>query len=84
MSPPSGGKSSRIPHAFGERDSVQEEILPGRGREFSLEGLPEEWQSTFAVLQTLVCELLLKNEQLRMALARARAKESEGNGGPKA
>jgi hypothetical protein len=39
---------------------------------------PEEWQDRLRTLQQWVCELLIKNQQLRMSLELARAMENTG------
>jgi len=44
-------------------------------REYRLE---EEWQSRVRSLERWVCKLLIKNEQLRMSLAMARAPDRDG------
>jgi hypothetical protein len=43
-------------------------LIEGRGHEEWTRGLEEDWQSHLETLQKCVCELLLKNQQLRMAL----------------
>ena len=48
-----------------------------------MEGLPEEWQVRFRSLRELICQLLIKNQQLRMALMEMKGREpgddSNGN-----
>lgn len=39
--------------------------------------VPEEWQDRLRSLEQWVCELLIKNQKLRMALESARAQEEE-------
>jgi hypothetical protein len=39
------------------------------------QGLEEEWQDRLRSLQQLICELLIKNQQLRMSLELAKAPE---------
>jgi hypothetical protein len=41
---------------------------------------PEEWQEPLNSLQQWVCELLIKNYELRMALESAAAQEKERHG----
>jgi hypothetical protein len=46
-----------------------------------MEGSPEEWQIRFQSLQQWICELLIKNQQLRMALMEVKAREpGDGRG----
>ena len=40
-------------------------------------GLPDEWQMRLRSLQQWVCELLIKNQQLRMALMEMKSGEAE-------
>ena len=42
-------------------------------------GRAEEWRVRFRVLQQWVCELLIKNQQLRESLASATDRRNEGN-----
>jgi hypothetical protein len=42
---------------------------------------PEEWQDHLRSLQQWVCELLIKNQKLRMALESAMAQEKEKQNG---
>ena len=42
---------------------------------------PEEWQKLLNSLQQWVCELLIKNQELRMALESAAAQEKEKRDG---
>ena len=44
-------------------------LIERRGHEEWKRGLEEDWQSHLEILQKCVCELLLKNQQLRMALS---------------
>ncbi len=48
-----------------------------------MEGLPEEWQVRFRSLREWICQLLIKNQQLRMALMEMKGREpgddSNGN-----
>lgn len=44
------------------------------------DSVPEEWQERFRNLQQWVCELLIKNQQLRMLLELARAEEGASQG----
>jgi len=43
--------------------------------EMSIDDLREEWQIRLQSLQDWICELLIKNQQLRIALVEAKAKE---------
>jgi hypothetical protein len=45
-----------------------------------LDAIPEEWQERLRNLQQCVCELLIKNQQLRMRLELARAGEGSKQG----
>lgn len=47
------------------------------GPEEELTRGPEEWQDQMKRLQQWVCELLIKNQELRLALASAMAQEKE-------
>ena len=40
-----------------------------------MEGLPEDWQIRLRGLQECICELLTKNQQLRMTLIEMKARE---------
>jgi hypothetical protein len=48
--------------------SMKMALTERRGHEEWKHGLEEDWQSHMETLQKYVCELLLKNQQLRMAL----------------
>jgi len=39
-----------------------------------VDGLQEEWQARLQGLQEWICELLIKNQQLRMALMEMKAR----------
>lgn len=39
-----------------------------RAHEMSIDSLPEEWRVRLRNLEGCICELLIKNERLRMAL----------------
>jgi hypothetical protein len=43
--------------------------------EWAMECLEEEWQVRFQSLQKWICELLIKNQQLRMALIEMNTRE---------
>jgi hypothetical protein len=42
------------------------------------QGAQDVWQIRLCSLQQWVCELLIKNQQLRMALTEVKAKEQQG------
>lgn len=44
---------------------------PDSSSGMSIENLPEEWQLQLRNLQEWICELLIRNQQLRMALMQA-------------
>ena len=46
---------------------------------FATEDSHEEWQSRIRSMQQLICELLVKNQQLRWALMEMKALESMSN-----
>jgi hypothetical protein len=79
--PPGGGPS---PHAA----SIAAVQRPGTivsvvaPPEWTMEGLPEEWQVRFRSLREWICQLLIKNQQLRMALMEMKGREpgDDGNG----
>ena len=55
-----------------------ERELPGRhAHEEWLRGIEEAWQGHLEMLQQQVCELLLRNQQLRMALNAANKLKDE-------
>ncbi len=47
-----------------------------------VDGLQEEWQSRLQGLQEWICELLIKNQQLRMALMAMKARGQGDENGP--
>jgi|SRR5579863_1530166 hypothetical protein len=49
---------------------MKKELIERRGHEEWTRGLEEDWQSHLETLQKCVCELLLKNRQLRMGAAK--------------
>jgi hypothetical protein len=56
------------------------EIVPN---EF-VEVMKEEWEAKLLSLQGWICELLIKNQQLRVALMESNVRQPEGNHGPQA
>ena len=58
-------------------------VSVGSPPEWTMEGLPEEWQRRFRSLREWICQLLIKNQQLRMALMEMKGREpgddSNGN-----
>ena len=46
-----------------------------------VDGLQEEWQARLQGLQERICELLIKNQQLRMALMEMKARGPEDDNG---
>jgi hypothetical protein len=61
-----------------------EERLPvaadsvGFPKDAEQQGTQDVWQIRLCSLQQWVCELLIKNQQLRMALTEVKAKEQQG------
>jgi hypothetical protein len=55
-------------------------LIERRGHEEWKRGLEEDWQSHLETLQKCVCELLLKNQQLRMALIANEPEREHGAG----
>jgi hypothetical protein len=55
-------------------------LIERRGHEEWKRGLEEDWQSHLETLQKCVCELLLKNQQLRMALTANEPEREHGAG----
>jgi len=53
--------------------SIPGPLITGYSSEVSIEDLREEWQSRLRSLQDWICQLLIKNQQLRMALSEAQA-----------
>jgi hypothetical protein len=49
--------------------------------EFPVEALQEDWQIRLRRLEERICELLIKNHQLRMALMEAKAMVPEDDDG---
>ena len=86
--PPGGGPS---PHAAsiaavqrpGTIVSVGSPVSVVAPPEWTMEGLPEEWQVRFRSLREWICQLLIKNQQLRMALMEMKGRkpgdDSNGN-----
>jgi hypothetical protein len=56
--------------------SVGSPVFVDSAAEWTMEDLPEEWRIRFHSLQDRICELLIKNQQLRMALIEIKARES--------
>jgi hypothetical protein len=83
--PPGGGPP---PHAAsiaavqrpGTIASVGSPVSVVAPPEWTMEGLPEEWQVRFRSLREWICQLLIKNQQLRMALMEMKAREPEDDG----
>jgi len=83
--PPGGGPSPRAasvaavqrPGTIVSVDSPVSAVAPP---EWTMEGLPEEWQVRFRSLREWICQLLIKNQQLRMALMEMKAREPEDDG----
>jgi hypothetical protein len=48
-----------------------------------MEGLPEDWQIRLRGLQECICELLIKNQQLRMTLIEMKTREPGDRDGRK-
>ena len=86
--PPGGGPP---PHAAsiaavqrpGTIASVGSPVSVVAPPEWTMEGLPEDWQIRFRSLREWICQLLIKNQQLRMALMEMKGREpgddSNGN-----
>ena len=86
--PPGGGPS---PHAASIAAVPRPRAMVSVGSpvsvvalpEWTMEGLPEEWQVRFRSLREWICQLLIKNQQLRMALMEMKGREpgddSNGN-----
>jgi len=55
--------------------SISGPLMTSYPAETSIEVLHEEWQNRLRSLQDWVCQLLIKNQQLRMALMEAQAKK---------
>jgi hypothetical protein len=55
--------------------------LDGTLSELLATGQHEDWQTSFRGLQQWICELLIKNQQLRMALMDMKSREQEGADG---
>jgi hypothetical protein len=51
----------------------------GRGSNLATEDSQEEWQSRLRSMQQLICELLVKNQQLRWALMEMKELKSMSN-----
>jgi len=61
---------------------IQGMVVTGYSSEISISDLQEEWQIQLRSLQQWVCQLLIKNQQLRMALMEMKAKmPGEEDGG---
>jgi hypothetical protein len=58
--------------------SIPGPVIAAYRSEISIEALHEEWQCRLRSLQEWICQLLIKNQQLRMALMEAQAKKDEG------
>ena len=56
--------------------SIPGPVITGYPSELSIEDLHEEWQCRLRSLQEWICQLLIKNQQLRMALMEAQAKKT--------
>ncbi len=56
--------------------SIPGPAIAGYPSELSIETLHEEWQCRVRSLQEWICQLLIKNQQLRMALMEAQAKKT--------
>lgn len=56
--------------------SIPGPMITGYPSELSIEDLHEEWQCRLRSLQEWICQLLIKNQQLRMALMEAQAKKT--------
>jgi hypothetical protein len=54
---------------------TKSELIEKRGHEEWKQRIEEDWQSRLETLQQCVCQLLLKNQQLRMALMAANEPE---------
>ena len=86
--PPGGGPSPRAASIAAVRRpgtivSVGSPVSVVAPPEWTMEGLPEEWQVRFRSLREWICQLLIKNQQLRMALMEMKGREpgddSNGN-----
>jgi hypothetical protein len=60
---------------------VEVAVPAGRVSNFATEDSPEEWQSRLRSLQQWICELLIKNQQLRSAIMEMKELEPRENGG---
>ncbi len=56
--------------------SIPGPVITGYPSELSMEDLHDEWQCRLRSLQEWICQLLIKNQQLRMALMEAQAKKT--------
>jgi hypothetical protein len=56
--------------------SISRPVNSGYSSEMSIEDLHEEWQPRLRSMQEWICQLLIKNQQLRMALMEAQAKKA--------
>lgn len=56
--------------------SIPGPVITGYPSELSIEDLHNEWQCRLRSLQEWVCQLLIKNQQLRMALMEAQARRT--------
>jgi hypothetical protein len=56
--------------------SISRPVIAGYSAEMSIEDLHEEWQTRLRSMQEWICQLLIKNQQLRMALMEAQAKKT--------
>jgi hypothetical protein len=54
-------------------------VLPGSVSRSATEDSGEEWQSRLRSLERWICELLVKNQQLRWALMEMKDRESMAN-----
>ena len=52
-------------------ESAKRALIEGAGHEEWKQRLDEDWQSHLETLQKYVCELLIKNQKLRIALSSA-------------
>ena len=58
---------------------MKKELIERRGHEEWKQGLEEDWQSHMETLQKYVCELLRKNQQLRVALTANEPERGHGD-----
>ena len=61
---------SQVDHTLARPDVA----ITGYRPEISSDSLPAQWQIRLQNLQVWICELLIKNQQLRMALVEAKAR----------